>query len=124
MRIAKRWSISIIAGEPRHGVHGRDFARLLIGELWKQPGEASREHSLAGARRAHHQQVMTASGGVMPLGALATLHETVDSAQLRRVDGHRTVTLRIIPPRAVALETAVAPAVVAVVRDHGQFGTC
>lgn len=52
--------------------------------------------------------VMTASGGVMPLGALATLHETVDSAQLRRVDGHRTVTLRIIPPRAVALETAVA----------------
>ena len=52
--------------------------------------------------------VMTPLAGVMPLGALATLHETVDSAQLRRVDGHRTVTLRIIPPRSVALETAVA----------------
>jgi multidrug efflux pump subunit AcrB len=32
----------------------------------------------------------------------------VDSDSLRRVDGRRTVTLLIIPPRDVALETAVA----------------
>src|SRR5690606_26205514 len=43
-----------------------------------------------------------------PLNALARLHETVDSDTLRRVDGARTVTLSIIPPRNVALETAVA----------------
>lgn len=52
--------------------------------------------------------VMTPSGSVVPLEALATLRETVDSTSVRRVDGNRTVTLRIIPPRSVALETAVA----------------
>lgn len=52
--------------------------------------------------------VMTPSGAVVPLDALATLQETVDSTSVRRVDGNRTVTLRIIPPRSVALETAVA----------------
>ena len=38
---------------------------------------------------------------------MADLEETVDSATLRRVDSRRTVTLLIIPPRDVALETAV-----------------
>ncbi len=52
--------------------------------------------------------VMTPSGAVLPLDALATLEETVDSTSVRRVDGNRTVTLRIIPPRAVPLEAAVA----------------
>lgn len=52
--------------------------------------------------------MMTPSGAVVPLDALATLHETVDSTSVRRVDGKRTVTLRIVPPRSVALETAVA----------------
>lgn len=52
--------------------------------------------------------MMTPSGAVVPLDALATLRETVDSTSVRRVDGKRTVTLRIIPPRSVALETAVA----------------
>ncbi|MDF1762740.1 MAG: efflux RND transporter permease subunit [Oleibacter sp.] len=50
----------------------------------------------------------TPSGAVVPLSSLAELRETVDSATVRRVDGNRTVTVRIIPPRAVALETAVA----------------
>jgi multidrug efflux pump subunit AcrB len=44
---------------------------------------------------------------VLPLNALADLNETVDSDQLRRIDGRRTVTLSITPPREVALETAV-----------------
>lgn len=52
--------------------------------------------------------VLTPSGAVLPLNALADLRETVDSATVRRVDGSRTVTLSIIPPRSVALETAVA----------------
>lgn len=51
--------------------------------------------------------VMTPNQNVLPLNALADLNETVDSDNLRRVDGRRTVTLLIIPPRDVALETAV-----------------
>lgn len=52
--------------------------------------------------------VQTPQGAVLPLNALADLVEVADSASLRRVDGRRTVTLYIIPPRDVALETAVA----------------
>jgi multidrug efflux pump subunit AcrB len=51
--------------------------------------------------------VLTPSGAVLPLSALADLAEVADSDALRRVDGRRTVTLYIIPPRSVALETAV-----------------
>ena len=51
--------------------------------------------------------ILTPNGDVIPLNALADLEETVDSATLRRVDSRRTVTLLIIPPREVALETAV-----------------
>ncbi|MCG6116704.1 MAG: efflux RND transporter permease subunit [Aquimonas sp.] len=53
------------------------------------------------------QPVLTPSGEVLPLSALADLVETVDGDALRRVDGRRTVTLFVIPPRSVALETAV-----------------
>lgn len=52
--------------------------------------------------------IVTPRGNVLPLQALADIHEKVDSDSLRRVDGRRTVTLYIIPPRAIALETAVA----------------
>ncbi len=52
--------------------------------------------------------IMTPNAGFLPLSALADLTETVDSSSVRRIDGHRTVTLRIIPPRNTALETAVA----------------
>lgn len=51
--------------------------------------------------------VHTPRGGVLPLGALADIEETVDSAEIRRVDGRRTVTLYVIPPRSIALESAV-----------------
>ena len=47
------------------------------------------------------------SGAVLPLESLADLRDTVDTDVVRRVDGRRTVTLSIVPPRAVALETAV-----------------
>ncbi|MCF4010444.1 efflux RND transporter permease subunit [Rheinheimera sp. UJ63] len=49
----------------------------------------------------------TPAGAVLPLSALAELREVADSDNLRRVNGLRTVTLYIIPPRDVALETAV-----------------
>lgn len=51
--------------------------------------------------------IMTPQGTVLPLDALAEIRDTVDSDQLRRVDGRRTVTLAVIPPREIALETAV-----------------
>ena len=45
-------------------------------------------------------------GQVLPLQALADLVESKNSNSVRRVDGNRTVTVYIIPPRDVALETA------------------
>ncbi|MBU3004653.1 efflux RND transporter permease subunit [Paraglaciecola arctica] len=47
------------------------------------------------------------SGQVLPLSALAELRETVDSEELRRVNGQRTVSVYIIPADDIALETAV-----------------
>ena len=50
--------------------------------------------------------MVTPSGDVLPLKALADLTESQNSNSLRRVDGNRTVTVYIIPPRNVALEIA------------------
>ena len=52
--------------------------------------------------------VYTPSGAVLPLAALASIDETIGTDSLRRVNGRRTVTLNIIPPRSVPLETGVA----------------
>lgn len=54
------------------------------------------------------QPIHTPSGATVPLGTLAQLHETVDTNSVRRVNGRRTVTLNIIPPDDVPLETGVA----------------
>ncbi len=51
--------------------------------------------------------VYAPNGGVVPLSSLADIVEIVDTNSIRRVDGRRTVTLNIIAPRSVALETAV-----------------
>jgi len=51
--------------------------------------------------------VYTPGGGVVPLSSLANVVETVDTSNVRRVDGRRTVTLNVIPPESVALETGV-----------------
>jgi multidrug efflux pump subunit AcrB len=52
--------------------------------------------------------LVTPAGHVVPLQTLAELKELQDSDSIRRVDGRRTVSLYIIPPRHIALETAVA----------------
>ncbi|CAM3805525.1 MULTISPECIES: efflux RND transporter permease subunit [Pseudoalteromonas] len=64
--------------------------------------EAGNNQSLEGLEQA---PVVT-SQGLLPLNALANLNEKADSDSLRRVDGRRTVTVYIIPPRDVALERA------------------
>ena len=51
--------------------------------------------------------VRTPGGATLPLSTVASIEETVDTSSIRRVDGRRTVTLNIIPPRDVALETGV-----------------
>lgn len=51
--------------------------------------------------------VYAPNGVVLPLSAVAEFNETVDSDAIRRVDGRRTVTLNVIPPRAIPLETGV-----------------
>ena len=50
--------------------------------------------------------IVTPNGQILPLNALADLVESKNSNSVRRVDGNRTVTVYIIPPRDVALETA------------------
>jgi multidrug efflux pump subunit AcrB len=47
------------------------------------------------------------SGGVVPLNAVADINETVNTETIRRVDGQRTITLSIVPPRDIALEVGV-----------------
>jgi len=50
--------------------------------------------------------LVTSQGDIIPLNAIADLVESKNSDSVRRVDGNRTVTVYIIPPRDVALETA------------------
>ncbi len=47
------------------------------------------------------------NGNIIPLGSITHVVETIDTDTIRRLNGRRTVTLNIIPPRSVALETAV-----------------
>ena len=51
--------------------------------------------------------VYTPQGSILPLAAIATIRETVDTSTVRRINGRRTVTLNIIPPASVPLETGV-----------------
>lgn len=50
--------------------------------------------------------VVTPEGRILPLNAMADLVTSNNSNSVRRVNGNRTVTVYIIPPRDVALETA------------------
>jgi multidrug efflux pump subunit AcrB len=51
--------------------------------------------------------VYTPIGAVVPLSSIARIVETVDTNIIRRLNSQRTVTLNIIPPQRVALETGV-----------------
>ncbi len=68
--------------------------------------------------------VYTPADAVVPLASLARIVETVDTSNIRRIDGKRTVTLSIIPPDNIALETGleiVKNEVVAYLRDSGAL---
>ena len=51
--------------------------------------------------------IYTPQGSILPLDAIATIRETVDTNSIRRINGQRTVTLNIIPPASVPLEQGV-----------------
>ncbi len=62
--------------------------------------------------------------GVVPLGSAVEIVETVDTSTIRRIDGRRTVTLNVIPPEDVPLETGVARVeqdLVGAMRDAGEI---
>ncbi len=62
--------------------------------------------------------------GVVPLSAVAEIVEVVDTASIRRLNGRRAVTLNIIPPRSIALETALGTVQTEVIdwlRREGQI---
>ncbi|WP_347332440.1 efflux RND transporter permease subunit [Marinimicrobium locisalis] len=64
--------------------------------------------------------------GALPLADIVSIKETVDTSSIRRLDGSRTVTLNIIPPRSVALETGVRRVredIVQHLQDNGQVPT-
>ncbi|MEP5566718.1 MAG: efflux RND transporter permease subunit [Halioglobus sp.] len=66
----------------------------------------------------------TSQGKIVPLAAVADFTETVDTSSIRRVGGRRTVTLNIIPPRDVALESGVdrvQEEVVGYLRERGDI---
>ena len=68
--------------------------------------------------------VHTPLGATVPLSSVASLVETVDTSTVRRVNGRRTVTLNIIPPRSVALETGVRTVreqVIGALREEGAI---
>jgi multidrug efflux pump subunit AcrB len=68
--------------------------------------------------------IYTQTGEILPLGALVDVVETVDSNSFRRVNGRRTVSLSIIPPRSIPLETGVETVredIVAHLRSSGDI---
>lgn len=66
----------------------------------------------------------TEGGELVPLGSVVDIKETVDTSSIRRVGGRRTVTLNIIPPREVPLESGVSMVredVVEYLRSNGEI---
>lgn len=54
------------------------------------------------------QPLVLPNGEILPVSALTTITQGVDNATIRRIDGARTVSVYIIPPRELALEQAVS----------------
>jgi multidrug efflux pump subunit AcrB len=68
--------------------------------------------------------VFTPQGTVLPLSAIASIRETVDTSTVRRINGQRTVTLNIIPPTSIPLETGVGivrEEIIAAMRTSGAI---
>lgn len=85
--------------------------------LYSGPGSAPRVSDIG------QLPLYTPQGAVVPVSAVADLRQTVDTDTLRRVDGRRTVTVYVVPPRKLALENGVAlvrERVIGALRAEGQ----
>jgi multidrug efflux pump subunit AcrB len=69
--------------------------------LYSTTGNIERPQDLEGL------MLYSPAGGIVPLSAVARLTETVNTETVRRVDGDRTITMSIIPPKDVPLEEGV-----------------
>ncbi|MGR8920121.1 MAG: efflux RND transporter permease subunit [Gammaproteobacteria bacterium] len=67
----------------------------------------STQGAISGPQDLGDVMLYSANGGIVPLDAVATVAETVNTETIRRVDGRRTVTLSIVPPREIPLEVGV-----------------
>jgi len=68
--------------------------------------------------------LFTPQGTVLPLSAIASIRETVDTSTVRRINGQRTVTLNVIPPPTIPLETGVEivrEQIIAALRANGEI---
>ena len=84
----------------------------------------SLQGSAGGIEALDNLQIYSLDNGVLPLSALATISETVRTDVIQRVNGRRTVTLSIVPPRDVPLEAAVGRVEAELVqgmRERGQI---
>ena len=64
-------------------------------------------------------------GGMVPLSAVAEVRHTVNTETIRRVDGERTITLGIVPPRDIPLEQGVdmvRRGIIDELRETGEIG--
>lgn len=86
----------------------------------------STEGTIENPQDLSHLMLYSPNGGMVPLSSVATVIESVNSASIRRVDGKRTVTINIIPPREIALEQGVEVVrnqLVRAMREEGALPT-
>jgi multidrug efflux pump subunit AcrB len=67
----------------------------------------STHESIKNIEDINHIMLYSSRGGVIPLSAFANVIETVNTEIIRRVDSERAVTLSIVPPKSIPLETGV-----------------
>lgn len=88
---------------------------LLRGERWQDP------ESLA------NMVIATPEGGVQQLGQIARFERRVGPSQLRRINGQRTMTLRLFPPDTMTLEDVISTlrseVEPSVMQSLGEFGS-
>lgn len=82
----------------------------------------STQGAIAGPEDVDQVLLHSDNGGVVPLGAVAEVTETVNTETIRRVDGRRTITLSIIPPRDIPLEVGVERVRKELIEHLGESG--
>jgi multidrug efflux pump subunit AcrB len=91
--VVRAYTDGLYAGEYFDGNNRYDV--ILQGEKWHSPEQLSA------------MPLATPLAGTQTIGELADIQRGVGPAELQRVDGHRTITLFLIPPDNVTMEEAL-----------------